>query len=127
MVASPLPGRGGLCSLAHRYCAYEASSQCRVGQRLCPLRRCGDTAPARFRHQLFLSPNYFGDLIRQATGDTAIAFIRNHVMQRATRLLHAGKTITETADLLGFEYPQHFTRQFKKHFGVTPTEYVRRI
>jgi len=75
--------------------------------------------------QLFLSPNYFGDLIRQATGDTAISFIRNHVMQQATRLLHAGKTITETAELLGFEYPQHFTRQFKKHFGVTPSQYVQ--
>ena len=77
--------------------------------------------------QLFLSPNYFGDLVRQATGDTATVFIRNHVMQQATRLLHAGKTIAETADLLGFEYPQHFTRQFKKHFGVTPSEYVKGI
>ncbi len=74
--------------------------------------------------QLFLSPSYFGDLIRQATGDTATAFIRRHVMQEATRLLHAGKTITETADLLGFEYPHHFTRQFKKYFGITPSKYA---
>ncbi|MBP1530903.1 MAG: AraC family transcriptional regulator [Bacteroidaceae bacterium] len=76
--------------------------------------------------QLFLSPNYFGDLIHQATGDTATMFIRNHVMQQAIRLLCAGKSITEAADLLGFEYPQHFTRMFKKHFGESPRQYVNR-
>ena len=71
-------------------------------------------------------PNYFGDLIRQATGETATLIIRNFVMQRATAYLHDGKTISETSDLLGFEYPQHFTRQFKKHFGITPSEFVRK-
>lgn len=73
--------------------------------------------------ELFLSPNYFGDLIRQLTGDTATTAIRRHVMQRAQTLLASGHTITETADLLGFEYPQHFTRMFKKHFALSPSEY----
>ncbi|MBQ3699954.1 MAG: AraC family transcriptional regulator, partial [Prevotella sp.] len=73
-----------------------------------------------------LSPNYFGDLVRQASGETATAIIRNFVMQRATALLHDGKTISETSDLLGFEYPQHFTRMFKKHFGLTPSEFLKK-
>ena len=76
--------------------------------------------------ELFLSPNYFGDLIRQATGETATAIIRNFVMQRATAYLHDGKTISETSEILGFEYPQHFTRIFKKHFGLTPREFLRK-
>ncbi len=76
--------------------------------------------------ELFLSPNYFGDLIRQATGETATAIIRNFVMQRATAYLHDGKTISETSEILGFEYPQHFTRVFKKHFGLTPREFLRK-
>ena len=75
--------------------------------------------------QLFLSPNYFGDLIRELTGDTASSHIRRFLMQRAQQLLISGATITETSEQLGFDYPQHFTRQFKKHFGVTPSEYIK--
>ena len=73
----------------------------------------------------FLSPNYFGDLIREMTGDTASSHIRRFVMQRAQQLLISGATITETSEQLGFEYPQHFTRQFKKHFVQTPSEFIR--
>ena len=76
--------------------------------------------------QLFLSPNYFGDLIRELTGDSATFHIRRFIMQRAQQLLMSGATISETAESLGFDYPQHFTRQFKKHFGVTPSEYIRK-
>ena len=76
--------------------------------------------------ELFLSPNYFGDLIRQATGETATAIIRNFVMQRAVAHLHEGKTISETSDLLGFEYPQHFSRAFKKHYGVPPSGFLKK-
>ena len=76
--------------------------------------------------QLFLSPNYFGDLIKQLTNDTASNAIRRFVMQRALSLIIGGATITETAEQLGFDYPQHFTRMFKKHFGKTPSEVGRR-
>lgn len=76
--------------------------------------------------QLFLLPNYFGDLIRELTDDTATSYIRRFLMQRAQQLLISGATITETSEQLGFDYPQHFTRQFKKHFGLTPSEFARR-
>lgn len=76
--------------------------------------------------QLFLSPNYFGDLIRELTGDSATSHIRRFIMQRAQQLLMGGASISETAESLGFDYPQHFTRQFKKHFGVTPSDFIKK-
>ena len=76
--------------------------------------------------ELFLSTNYFGDLIRQMTDDTAGNIIRRFVMQMAQKLLISGVGITGTAEQLGFEYPQHFTRMFKKHFGESPTQYLNR-
>ena len=75
--------------------------------------------------ELFLSPNYFGDLIRQLTGDTASNIIRRFVMQRAKELLAGSTPIGQVAEQLGFDYPQHFTRQFKSHFGITPTQFVK--
>ncbi|MFV0566010.1 MAG: helix-turn-helix domain-containing protein [Flavobacteriaceae bacterium] len=33
------------------------------------------------------------------------------------------KSISEVAYELGFKYPQHFNRLFKKRAGVTPNEY----
>ena len=76
--------------------------------------------------ELFLSTNYFGDLIRQMTDDTAGSIIRRFVMSQAQKLLISGASITSTAEQLGFEYPQHFTRMFKKHFGESPSQYVNR-
>ncbi len=77
--------------------------------------------------ELFLSPNYFGDLIRQMTGDNASSAIRRFVMQRAQQLLAVGHTVAETAEMLGFDYPQHFTRTFKRHFGLSPSEYQKKL
>lgn len=74
---------------------------------------------------LFLSPNYFGDLIKQLTGDTASNAIRRFVMQRARSLLISGSSISETAEQLGFDYPQHFTRMFKKYYQVPPSAYKK--
>ena len=71
--------------------------------------------------ELFLSPNYFGDLIKQLTGDTATSTIRRFVLQRAKAMLTAGYSVAETADAMGFGYPQHFSRLFKNYFGVTPS------
>ena len=89
-------------------------------------RRLGLPTVKYCAQQLFLSPNYFGDLIRELTGDTATSHIRRFLMQRAQQLLISGATITSTADQLGFEYPQHFTRMFKKHFGESPSQYMKR-
>lgn len=101
-------------SLLHRY--YSEGQQRTLG--MPTVRYCAQ--------EMFLSPNYFGDLIRQATGETATVFIRNFVMQKAKAYFRDGKSVSETSDLLGFEYPQHFTRVFKKHFGVTPSEFLKK-
>ena len=38
-------------------------------------------------------------------------------------LLDPNKTIGQVAYELGFQYPQHFVRFFKRHVGYTPREY----
>ena len=77
--------------------------------------------------QLCMSAGYLGDLVRRHTGDTAINYIHRFILQKAKSLLSAGKTITEVAYDLGFAYPQHLSRLFKKKVGLSPSEYVNRI
>lgn len=77
--------------------------------------------------QLCMSAGYLGDLVRRHTGDTAINYIHRFILQKAKSLLSAGKTITEVAYDLGFAYPQHLSRLFKKKEGLSPSEYVNGI
>ena len=77
--------------------------------------------------QLCMSAGYLGDLVRRHTGDTAINYIHRFILQKAKSLLSAGKPITEVAYDLGFAYPQHLSRLFKKKEGLSPSEYVNRI
>ena len=77
--------------------------------------------------ELCLSPSYFGDVIRNATGDSPTRVIQHFLIDRAKSLLIGGMSVSQVADELGFEYPQHFTRYFKKHEGLTPSKYVASI
>lgn len=77
--------------------------------------------------KLCLSPNYFGDVIKKTTGDTASNHIRRFVIQLAKNGLVAGENVSQVSDRLGFEYPQHFSRMFKKQEGITPSEYCQKL
>lgn len=75
-------------------------------------------------NELCLSPNYFGDLIKKETGKTAQEYIQFKVMDIAKELiLNPEYTISQIAYELGFQYPQHFTRLFKKVVKQTPNDY----
>ena len=46
------------------------------------------------------------------------------IIELATeRILEGSHTVSQIAYELGFQYPQHFSRLFKKHVGYTPNEY----
>lgn len=74
--------------------------------------------------ELCLSTNYFGDLIKKETGRTALEYIQSKIIGLAKeRLLIPAHSVSQVAYNLGFQYPQHFTRVFKKATGMTPNEY----
>jgi AraC-like DNA-binding protein len=74
--------------------------------------------------ELYLSPNYFGDLIKKETGNTALDYIQNKLIDEAkNKIFDHSKTLSEIAADLGFKYQQHFTRLFKQKTGITPNEY----
>ena len=64
---------------------------------------------------------------KKSTGNTATFHIRKYVMQEAKNNLASGMTISETAYALGFDFPQHLSRMFKKYEGISPSQYIDSI
>lgn len=74
--------------------------------------------------KLCLSANYFGDLLKKETGMSALKHIQQKMLDVAKeRVFNTQKSISEISYELGFPYPQHFSRWFKKMAGCTPNEY----
>ena len=74
--------------------------------------------------QLHLSANYFGDLIKKETGSSAQEYILTKTMDAAKELLaDPNKSVSDVAYALGYQYPQYFSKAFKRIIGCSPNEY----
>lgn len=77
-----------------------------------------------FADKICLSPNYFGDMIKKETGKTPQEHIQEKVIELAKEhIAETDETVSQIAYTLGFQYPQHLSRLFKKRVGCTPNEY----
>ncbi|WP_018336951.1 helix-turn-helix domain-containing protein [Butyricimonas synergistica] len=84
----------------------------------------GTPSVAYCAEQLHLSANYFGDLIKKETGKSAQEYVQQKIMDTAKDMLaNLEKSVSEIAYALGYQYPQYFSRAFKKVVGCTPNEY----
>ena len=63
--------------------------------------------------------------MKEITGISAGDFIRNLRLEQAASLIRERKiNVTQVAYAVGFNNQTHFSTVFKKHFGVTPSEYA---
>ncbi len=63
--------------------------------------------------------------IRSITGMSPNEFVKSIRLKEAARLLSEGELpIVEIAGRVGFNTPGHFTKSFKRMFGVLPSQYV---
>lgn len=77
---------------------------------------------------LHLSASYMSDMLKKETGLSALNFIHAKTIDIAkTELAATEKSISEIAYQLGFQYPQHFTRLFKREVGCSPGEYRKSL
>jgi len=77
-----------------------------------------------FGEEMRMSSNYLSDLLKKETGKGIKEHIDGHIIAKAkTVLLNSDQTINEIAFGLGFDYPQSFSRLFKKKTGISPNNY----
>lgn len=78
-----------------------------------------------FADKLGLTANYLGDIVKHFTQKSALENIHDFVIKKAKELLVENQKLntTEVAYELGFEYPNYFSKFFKKQVSLTPKEY----
>jgi AraC family transcriptional activator of pobA len=78
-----------------------------------------------FADQLGLTANYLGDIMKHFTQKSALENIHDFIIKRAKELLVQNQKMNtaEVAYELGFEYPNYFSKFFKKQVHLTPREF----
>ncbi|WP_149304722.1 helix-turn-helix domain-containing protein [Pareuzebyella sediminis] len=77
---------------------------------------------------LNMSSKYLSDLLRKETGQSTQDHIHQYVIEKAkNRLLNSNESASEIAYALGFEYPQYFSKIFKKKTTMSPIEFRKTL
>lgn len=73
---------------------------------------------------MHISRTKFYYKVKGLTGENPSIFFKTYKLNRAAELILEGiYTISEIADMTGFSTLSHFSKSFKKQFGVSPSEY----
>ncbi|MBO5919328.1 MAG: AraC family transcriptional regulator [Bacteroidales bacterium] len=82
---------------------------------------------AEYAHELNITPNHLNKIVKGATGKSTSTWIEEAVMQRAKALLATTDLpLSEIAARTGIMDQSYFARKFKKHEGVSPSEFRQR-
>ena len=80
----------------------------------------------RMTQFLKISRTKFYYKVKGLTGENPSVFFKTYKLNRAVELLKEGKyTISEIADMTGFNTLSHFSKSFKQQFGIPPSEYLK--
>lgn len=81
-----------------------------------------DFAVGDITQALFISRSLLHTKMKTLVGLSMGDFIRKKRLDRACQMLREGHNVSETAYATGFSDPNYFSKTFKKHIGVNPSE-----
>jgi AraC family transcriptional regulator, transcriptional activator of pobA len=81
-------------------------------------------AVAEFAQALSIHPNHLNAVCKEVVGKTASELLQDSILLQAKSLImNSEYSMKEIAYQLGYEEPNYFFRFFKKHIGLTPSEF----
>ena len=79
---------------------------------------------AQLADELAITPVHLNRICQMVAGKSASQVMQEHILDEARNyLLHTTYSVSEIAYLLHFEYPNYFAKFFRKHTGLSPTEF----
>lgn len=79
---------------------------------------------SEFADKLNIHPNHLNALCKEILGKTASELLHDSTLLQAKSLiLNSNFSMKEIAYQLGYDEPNYFFRFFKKHLGITPSEF----
>ena len=79
---------------------------------------------AQLASELAITPVHLNRICQTIAGKSASQLVQEHVLNEARKYLtYTGYSVSEIAYLLHFEYPNYFAKFFRKHTGLSPTEF----
>ncbi len=97
---------------------YDSNKQSEIG--IPTVQYCGEA--------MNMSPKYLSDLLKKETGYSTQDHIHKYIINKAkTKLLNSTQSASEIAYSLGFEYPQYFSKFFKKRTSMSPNEFRKHV
>lgn len=80
-----------------------------------------------FAREMFMSRSNLHLKMKALTGDSTNEFIRRVRMNKALELLRSARyTVSEVSAMVGYSTPSYFATSFKKFFGYSPSDLVKK-
>jgi len=83
-----------------------------------------DYSPMKLAEKLNLSTRQLQRYFNKITSQTPYEWLHDLRMERAYRALLMAETVKEVAYDMGYKQVSHFSRDFKNHYGHTPSEAI---
>lgn len=80
-------------------------------------------------HNMYLSPVYISKIFKEETGDSPINYLIKIRLEKAREILMRGEggSIKNIANSVGYEDVYHFSKLFKKYYGISPLYYKKSL
>ncbi|MEG1312505.1 MAG: AraC family transcriptional regulator [Romboutsia sp.] len=86
-----------------------------------------DISLDKISKNMYLSPVYISKLFKEEIGYSPINYLIKIRLDKSAKLLEdKSYTIKEVAKMVGYNDVYHYSKQFKKHYGITPSKFTNK-